>query len=63
MVLQAELPSLDFAGIKGRTRQEYFAAVRSGLDRNYEPMERIFSDVVRRSRRAALRAESGPDLP
>ena len=63
MALQAELPPLDFAGIKGRTRQEYFAAVRSGLDRNYEPMERIFSDVVRRTRRAALGAEAGRYLP
>lgn len=52
MALQAGLPPLDFGGIKGRTRQEYFAAVRSGLDRNYEPMEKIFSGVIRRTLRA-----------
>lgn len=63
MGLQAKLPPLDFSGIKGKKRQQYFAAVRAGLGRDYEPMERIFSDVVRRTRQAALRAESGRDLP
>ena len=63
MGLQAKLPHLDFSGIKGKKREQYFAAVRAGLGRDYEPMERIFSDVVRRTRRAALRAESGRDLP
>lgn len=52
MVLQTGLPPLDFGGIKSRTRREYFAAVRSGLDRNYEPMEKIFSGVIRRTLRA-----------
>jgi len=51
MVLQAGLPPLDFGGIKGRKREEYFAAVRAGLDNNYEPMERIFNDVIRRTLR------------
>jgi cell filamentation protein len=63
MGLQAKLPPLDFSGIKGKRRQQYFAAVRAGLGRDYEPMERIFSDVVRRTRRAVLRTESGRDLP
>ena len=63
MGLQAKLPPLDFSGIKGKKRQQYFAAVRAGLSRDYEPMETIFSDVVRRSRRAALRAGSGRDIP
>lgn len=52
MALQAGLPPLDFGSITGRKRQEYFAAVRSGLDRDYEPMEKIFSDVIRRTLRA-----------
>jgi cell filamentation protein len=51
MALQADLPSLDFGGIRGPRRQEYFAAVRSGLERDYEPMERIFTAVIGRSRR------------
>jgi len=49
MALQAGLPPLDFGGIKGRKRLEYFAAVRAGMDRNYEPMEKVFSDVIRRT--------------
>ncbi len=52
MALQARLPPLDFRGIKGRRRQEYFAAVRAGLERNYKPMENIFSGVIRRTLRA-----------
>jgi len=49
MALQARLPPLNFGSIRGRKRQEYFAAVRAGLDRNYKPMERIFSAVIRRT--------------
>ena len=52
MALQAGLPPLDFGSITGRKRQEYFAAVRAGMDRDYEPMEKIFSDVIRRTLRA-----------
>ena len=63
MGLQAKLPPLDFSGIKGKKRREYFVAVRAGAGRDYEPMERIFSDVVRRSRRSASQAGSGRDIP
>ena len=63
MGLQAKLPPLDFSGIKGKKRREYFVAVRAGVGRDYEPMERIFSDVVRRSRRSASQAGSGRDIP
>jgi cell filamentation protein, protein adenylyltransferase len=51
MALQAELPPLDFGNIKGRKRQEYFRAVQAGLDRDYKPMEKVFSAVIRRTRR------------
>lgn len=51
MALQAGLPPLDFHGIKGRTRLEYFAAVQAGLDRDYRPMEKIMSGVIRRTLR------------
>ncbi len=47
MALQARLPPLDFGSIKGRKRREYFAAVQAGVDRDYRPMERIFSAVIR----------------
>lgn len=49
MALQAGLPPLDFRLIKGKKKQEYFAAVRAGLDRNYKPMEKVFSEVLRKS--------------
>jgi cell filamentation protein len=49
MALQAGLPPLNFGGIEGRKKQEYFAAVRAGLDRNYEPMDKIFVSVIRRT--------------
>lgn len=48
MALQAGLP-LDFGTIRGRKKQNYFAAVRSGLDSNYMPMEKIFADVIEKS--------------
>ena len=34
---------------KSRKREEYFAAVRAGLDRNYGPMEKLFSVVIKRT--------------
>lgn len=49
MALQAGLPLLDFSGITGKKREEYFAAVRAGLDRNYEPMKKIFISIIRRT--------------
>ena len=61
MGLQAKLPPLDFRSIKGKKRQEYFVAVRAGMGGDYEPMKQIFNDVVRRTRRAALRAGFAPD--
>ena len=51
MALQAGLPPLDFGNIKGRKRQEYFRAVQAGLDRDYKPMEEVFSAVIHRTRR------------
>jgi cell filamentation protein len=51
MALQAGLPPFDFGNIKGRKRQEYFRAVQAGLDRDYKPMEKVFSAVIRRTRR------------
>ena len=46
MALQAGMPLLDFGSIKGRKKENYFAAVRAGLDRNYEPMKKIFTDLI-----------------
>ena len=52
MGLQAGLPPLDFGSITGKARQEYFAAVRAGLDRDYRPMERALEKVIERTLRA-----------
>ena len=43
MALQAGLPSLDFSGVRGKQRKEYFAAVRAGMDRKYELWRRFFT--------------------
>lgn len=43
---QAQLPTLDFGGIVGKKKEEYFAAVRAGLARDYGPMGKIFQSVI-----------------
>ena len=49
MGLQADLPPLFFDRLSGPKRQQYFAAVRAGLDREYEPMAEMFSGVIQRT--------------
>lgn len=49
MGLQAGLPALYFDRLSGRKREEYFAAVRAGLDRNYDPMTKLFTAVIERT--------------
>jgi cell filamentation protein len=51
MAFQAGLPGLDFTGIRGKKRKTYFAAVQSGLDRDYEPMNTVFRSVLSLTRR------------
>lgn len=46
MALQAGLPLLDFSSIKGKRRDDYFAAVRAGVGRDYAPMIDVFRKVV-----------------
>lgn len=55
MALQVGLPGLDFTGIRGRKRKEYFTAVQSGLNHDYEPMKKIFMSVLSRTRRTHAR--------
>jgi len=64
MAMQANYPPLDYGGIRGKKRQEYFHAVQEGLNRNYEPMTSIFISVLRRTlRRSGKRkASSLPPL-
>jgi cell filamentation protein len=52
MALQVGMSSLDLAIIKGTRKEAYFAAVRSGLERDYEPMKRIFNEAISRTLRA-----------
>ena len=49
MALQAGLPIPEFGEMTGVRKEEYFAAVRAGLDMNYQPMKRLFIDVIERS--------------
>lgn len=51
MALQAGLPGLDFMGIRGKKKKEYFAAVQAGLNRDYAPMKKVFMSVLSRTRR------------
>ncbi|MGH8246905.1 MAG: Fic/DOC family protein [Gammaproteobacteria bacterium] len=48
MALQAGLPLLDFGLIAGKKKNEYFSAVEAGMDKNYEPMERLFAGIIDR---------------
>ena len=49
MALQAGLPILDFSLLSGPKKLEYFAAVQAGLDRNYGPMEKLFTEIITNS--------------
>ncbi len=49
MALQAGLPPLNFSSIAEEKKAEYFAAVQAGLDNNYAPMERLFTEIIERS--------------
>jgi len=49
MAFQADLPMISFKDITGRKRAAYFAAISSGLDRDYKPMERLFEKIVERA--------------
>ena len=49
MALQAGLPLLDFNLISEVKKQEYITAVQTGLDRNYQPMETLFSEIIEKS--------------
>lgn len=52
MALQAGLPPLDFSEFEGERKEEYFAAVRKGLTRDYQPMQKFFSAVISRTLQA-----------
>lgn len=45
MALQAGLPLLDFSTMNEQ-KGNYFAAVQAGMERNYKPMEVLFSEII-----------------
>jgi len=49
MALQAGLPMLDFSLISEVRKKDYFAAVQTGMDRDYEPMEALFAEIIENS--------------
>jgi len=49
MAAQARLPQLDFSPVAGGRRNEYFAAIQAGMDRDYRPMAAIFAELIERS--------------
>lgn len=49
MSLQAGLPPLDFSDLQGTKREEYFSAIQAGMDRDYQPMKRIFGGIIKRT--------------
>lgn len=53
MALQAGLPPLDFTLVAGSAKSTYFAAIQAGMDRNYQPMEKLFAEIIDRSLGAA----------
>lgn len=55
MAVQAGYPPLDFGVIRGKKKEAYFAAFQAGLDRNYEPMKGIFTEVLQRTASRALK--------
>jgi cell filamentation protein len=58
MGLQAGFPALDFGGIRGAKKREYFAAVQAGLSRDYDPMTKVFSEVIARTLKSVAKASS-----
>jgi cell filamentation protein len=46
MALQAGIERPQFEVMLERRQMEYYAAVRAGLDRNYDPMRRIFASLI-----------------
>jgi cell filamentation protein len=49
MALQAGLPLLDFRLITVERKMDYFTAIQTGMDKNYEQMEKLFSVIIERS--------------
>ncbi len=49
MGLQAGLPILLFDAMEADNHKAYFAAIHAGMERNYHPMQAIFSKIIKQS--------------
>ena len=49
MALQAGLPLLNYDLFVEEYKEEYFSAIREGLDRNYTRMEQLFTKLIENS--------------
>jgi cell filamentation protein len=58
MGLQAGLPALDFGGIRGNKKREYIAAVHAALSRDYDPMTKVFREVIARTLKSVAKTSS-----
>lgn len=54
MALQAGLPLLDFDGIRGAAKRRYIGAIHAAQANDYEPLEQVFSAVLRRTYRTVI---------
>lgn len=52
MALQAGLPPLDFTPMAGRGKHAYIVAIHAAMNRDYDPLRRIFDKIIARSRGA-----------
>ncbi|RJO61336.1 cell filamentation protein Fic [candidate division WS5 bacterium] len=59
MASQAGLPIIDFSEISGRRQKEYFAAINSGLRRDYELMEKHFRIIIDKAKKTKSGEDSG----
>ncbi len=55
MALQANLPALDFRGVRGDEKRRYIAAIQAAMGRDYAPITKIFRAVIARSLRSQAR--------
>jgi cell filamentation protein len=49
MALQGGLPLLDFGLLTHERKKQYFTAIHAGMDKNYAPMEKLFSVIIEKS--------------
>ncbi|MSQ71699.1 MAG: cell filamentation protein Fic [Betaproteobacteria bacterium] len=59
MALQAELPVLDFGGIRGMEKRRYIVAIQAAMGHDYVPIAGIFRAVIARTLRSQARILRG----